>query len=103
MTRSIAGQYTISNFNVPSRLSVDGGSENGYMNKLFMCLRNYRDDDEEEEKNPLTIGRSVHNIKIEHQWRFVQENIVDKYRDLYDRMKGEYDAFPRHNDCSPVQ
>ena len=47
------------------------------MNKLFMCLRNYRDDDEEEEKNPLTIGRSVHNIKIEHQWRFVQENIVD--------------------------
>ena len=55
------------------------------------------------EKNPLIIGRSVHNVKIEHQWRFVRENVVDKYRDLYERMKNEYGAFPRHNDCSPVQ
>ena len=93
---------TICQYNLPSRLRVDAGSENGYMNSAFMTLRGYKGNDNEE-NNPLIIGRSVHNIKIEHQWLFVRKNVVDNYRDLYDRLKTEHYIFPRHNECTPTQ
>ena len=92
---------TICQYNLPSRLRVDAGSENGYMNSAFMTLRGYNGNDNEE-NNPLIIGRSVNNIKIEHQWLFVRKNVVDKYRDLYDRLKAEHNIFPRHNECTPT-
>ena len=75
----------IENAGIPRLVAIDPGSENGIMSNVHTLLRSNHNVTFSD--NPVRIGSSVHNVRIERFWGYLRPAFTQFYMDLFKDMK----------------